>query len=230
MVYFKPFLYAIIIPIIVLYCLAFIASKIFYWDYESQTPGLYERVYPNETHGFDLSHHNKNVKWDKLTNAQFVYLKATEGTWFKDPKFNTYRNSAKKHNIKVGAYHFMRPNRTGKQQFNYFKTVVGDNIDLIPVLDIEVPGISNKDIKEFIAECEKHYGVKPMIYANQKYYIKHSNAIKDCKWWMAHYRPSKQQNYAIWQFTDKKRIGGQMVDHNYINSKYTIHDFILKNH
>ena len=54
-------------------------------DYESQTPGLYEKMYPSETHGYDLSHHNKDVKWNKLSNAQFVYLKATEGTWFKDP-------------------------------------------------------------------------------------------------------------------------------------------------
>lgn len=196
-------------------------------DYESQTPGLYEKVYPSETHGYDLSHHNKNVKWNKLSNAQFVYLKATEGTWFKDPQFDNYSRQARKHNIKVGAYHFMRPGRTGKQQFNYFKMIVGNNIDMIPVLDIEVKGLSNKDIKEFISECEKHYGVKPMIYANQKYHIKHYDAIKDCKWWMAHYRYSSQSDYAIWQYSNRKKVGGIKLDHNYINPKYSINDFLL---
>ena len=181
--------------------------------------------YPQETHGYDLSHHNRNISWDKL-NGQFVYLKATEGTWFKDPKFKEYKNKARQHDLKVGAYHFMRPGRTGKQQFNYFKMIVGDDIDLIPVLDIEVRNLSNKDIKEFIVECEKHYGVKPMIYANQTYYSKYKSAVKGCKWWMAHYRPSLQNKYAMWQYSIKN-VNGVLLDHNYINPKYTLSDFII---
>ena len=182
--------------------------------------------YPQETHGYDLSHHNQNVSWDKL-NGQFVYLKATEGTWYKDPKFKEYKRKARQHNLKVGAYHFMRPNKTGKQQFNYFRKVVGKNIDLIPVLDIEVGGLSNKNIQEFITECEKYYGVKPMIYANRMYHLKHKSAVKGCKWWMAYYLPCLESDYALWQYSDKKKIAGTTIDHNYINPKYTITDFIL---
>lgn len=221
----KVLFYALILPILLIFGFVMIIGEVF-CKYESQTPGLYEKVYPQETHGYDLSHHNKNINWDKL-EGQFVYLKATEGTWFKDPKFESYKKKARKHNLKVGAYHFMRPNRTGKQQFNYFKMIVGHDIDLIPVLDIEVKGLSNKNIKEFIAECEKYYGVKPMIYANQKYYLKHKSAIKGCKWWMAHYRPSLKSDYALWQFSDKKKIAGIAIDHNYINPKYTLTDFML---
>ena len=136
-------------------------------------------MFPKQPHGYDISHHNKNIKWDKL-NAQFVYLKATEGTTFKDPKFIEYTRQAKAHGIKVGAYHFMSPTTSGKKQFEYFSKKVGNSMDLIPVLDVEVMGIADDDIKQFIDACEKHYGVKPMIYANLFFYGKHYSVIKDC--------------------------------------------------
>ena len=181
---------------------------------------------PPTTHGYDLSHHNKNIKWDKL-NAQFVYLKATQGVKFVDPKYAEYRTKAQQHKILVGAYHFMDPKLSGKIQFQHFQSVVGKDIDLIPVLDIEVPGILNKDIKEFIAECEKYYGCTPMIYVRIDYYIKHYNAIKDCKWWLSQKVPiCVPSNYAIWQYKIDD-VGGVELDHNYINSKYTIQDFML---
>lgn len=226
--YLKVFGIVLGIPSLLL-CLmgGLLASK-----YESQTSGLYERVYPPlEADGYDLSHHNKNVKWDALSDAEFVYLKATEGVGYTDPKFRQFTKQAKKHGIRVGAYHFMTAKTSGKAQFNHFLKTVGDDMDLIPVLDVEKRGISNENIKQFISECEKHYGVKPMIYANTKYYYKHYNAFKGCKWWMAHYKPglnALQSTYAIWQYSDKRKVAGMQIDHNHINNfKYTIDDFLL---
>lgn len=39
--------------------------------------------------GFDVSHHQKEIQWNKISpeKFQFVYLKATEGGDFKDTKF-----------------------------------------------------------------------------------------------------------------------------------------------
>ena len=185
-------------------------------------------MFPKQPHGYDISHHNTNIKWDKL-NAQFVYLKATEGTTFKDPKFIEYTRQAKAHGIKVGAYHFMSPTTSGKKQFEYFSKKVGNSMDLIPVLDVEVMGIADDDIKQFIDACEKHYGVKPMIYANLFFYGKHYSVIKDCKWWMCSYLPWGYKNYDIWQYSQTKEVNGVVLDHNYINPKHTIDDFSLNN-
>lgn len=186
----------------------------------------YTKIIFIKPNGYDISHHNKNIKWDKF-NVQFVYLKATQGTTFIDPKYNEYLNTAKQYNIKVGAYHFMDPKLSGEKQFNHFKSVVGKRIDLIPVLDVEVPGISNEDILEFVCACEKYYGVKPMIYANVNDYIKHQQSFQGCKWWISQKIPIVIPfNYHMWQYTIKD-VNGTQLDHNYINPKYTITDFIL---
>ena len=44
-------------------------------------------------YGVDLSHHNTVTNWE-LVEADFIFLKATEGSTFKDPKYTSYRNEA----------------------------------------------------------------------------------------------------------------------------------------
>ncbi len=60
--------------------------------------------------GIDVSHHQRNIDWNKVatyTNIQFVYIKATEGTTFKDPKYVYNTNEARRNGLKVGSYHFL---------------------------------------------------------------------------------------------------------------------------
>src|SRR5262245_40181704 len=42
------------------------------------------------TNGIDVSHFQGTINWTSVHNAgtQFAYMKATEGTTFKDPSFN----------------------------------------------------------------------------------------------------------------------------------------------
>lgn len=181
---------------------------------------------PNKADGYDISHHNKNIKWDKL-KVKFVYLKATQGIKFVDPKYNEYKTKAKQSQMLVGAYHFMNPKQSGKSQFQHFKSVVGKDIDLIPVLDVEVPEISDRDLLEFITECEKYYGVKPMIYARIDYYYKYYATFAGCKLWLSQKIPiSPFIDYHIWQYKIDN-VYGVNLDHNYINPKYTINHFLL---
>ncbi|MFV5422747.1 GH25 family lysozyme, partial [Acinetobacter baumannii] len=58
--------------------------------------------------GFDVSHHQENINWKKISpkKFQFVYLKATEGGDYKDPKFQENWLKAREHGFHVGAYHF----------------------------------------------------------------------------------------------------------------------------
>ena len=40
-----------------------------------------------ETFGIDVSHHNGKINWEKVTDVEFVYIKATEGATYVDPLF-----------------------------------------------------------------------------------------------------------------------------------------------
>lgn len=54
------FFYALILPMLFFFAFVMIIGEVF-CKYESQTPGLYEEVYQQETHGDGLSHHNQNI-------------------------------------------------------------------------------------------------------------------------------------------------------------------------
>lgn len=140
--------------------------------------------------GIDLSHHNSKIEWNKL-EVDFVYLKATEGSSFKDPKYLEYRDSCIKNNISIGAYHFFSCNVSGYKQFKNFKNTVKDKFDLHPVLDVETCNIPKKKLQEevsnWIIECYNHYKVYPIIYTSDSFYIhnlKGNETIENCHVWL----------------------------------------------
>ena len=62
--------------------------------------------------GIDVSHWQGTIDWAKVRAAgkRFAYIKASEHTSFVDDKYQTDRSRAKSAGLKVGAYHFARPN------------------------------------------------------------------------------------------------------------------------
>tara|TARA_Y100001933_G_scaffold248756_1_gene283035 strand:+ start:378 stop:620 length:243 start_codon:yes stop_codon:yes gene_type:complete len=62
--------------------------------------------------GIDVSHHQGAIDWAKVKAAgvHYCFMKATEGSTFKDKRFDFNWNQAKAHGIIRGAYHFFRPN------------------------------------------------------------------------------------------------------------------------
>jgi GH25 family lysozyme M1 (1,4-beta-N-acetylmuramidase) len=106
-------------------------------------PGI---VSPNVTYpaGIDVSHYQGTINWTSVKSAgiSFAYIKATEGTTYKDPTFNA--NYLNAYNAKVirGAYHFARPDlSSGAAQATYFASNGGawsaDNLTLPGMLDLE---------------------------------------------------------------------------------------------
>lgn len=94
--------------------------------------------------GIDVSHYQGTINWSsvKAAGIQFAYIKATEGTTYKDPTFNA--NYLNAYNAKVirGAYHFAQPgSSSGASQANYFAGNGGawsaDNLTLPGMLDLE---------------------------------------------------------------------------------------------
>jgi GH25 family lysozyme M1 (1,4-beta-N-acetylmuramidase) len=116
------------------------------------------------TVGFDVSNWQGTINWPAAyaKGARFAYIKATEGTTYKDPYFNSNYVNAYKAGFIRGAYHFARPNASsGKAQADYFVTHGGgwskDGRTLPPLLDIEYPsgaacyGLSQSAMRAWIA-------------------------------------------------------------------------------
>lgn len=189
----------------------------------------------HSTFGLDISHHQGDIKWDRLKNGQadnaplkFVYIKATEGRDYKDKRFGRNWQEAKKHGFIRGAYHYFTTASSGDAQANMFiKNVKLEKGDLPPMVDIEESPKDKEsfilELKKFILRLEEHYGVKPLIYSYPKFHDKYLQDLffKDYGLWIAHYyvdTPHINREWTMWQFTDLGIVPGikQKVDINVI--------------
>jgi GH25 family lysozyme M1 (1,4-beta-N-acetylmuramidase) len=98
----------------------------------------------NPPPGVDVSHYQGSINWSSVRAAgiQFAYIKATEGTTYKDPTFNTNYLNAYHAGVIRGAYHFAQPgSSSGATQATYFASNGGawsaDNLTLPGMLDLE---------------------------------------------------------------------------------------------
>ncbi|MEV5941766.1 lysozyme [Streptomyces sp. NPDC051994] len=112
--------------------------------------------------GDDVSSHQKNVDWGaaKGRGASFVYVKATESTWYRNPYFAQQYDGARQAGLVRGAYHFAVPDQSsGRAQAAYFVQHGGgwrrDGWTLPPALDLEHNPYSNGD------SSDKCYGLSP---------------------------------------------------------------------
>ena len=146
-------------------------------------------------------------------------MKATEGESFKDWRFKGRWKKAKKAGITRGAYHFFRPGKSAVNQAQNYIRRVGelDTDDLPPVLDIErlddysKETLNNRAL-EWLQIVEKHYGRKPIIYANPHYInnIIDPRITQNYPIWVANYKVSRPsvERWQFWQFTDRALVRG----------------------
>ncbi len=78
---------------------------------------------PAGVRGMDVSSHQGVVDWTKAaaSGAKFAYVKASEGTAYRNPYFQAQYSGAASAGMLHGAYHFALPNASsGAAQANYF--------------------------------------------------------------------------------------------------------------
>ncbi|BAO87896.1 GH25 family lysozyme [Caballeronia cordobensis] len=141
--------------------------------------------------GADVSHHTgADFPIETLSQKQvkFLYLKATQGTGFKDSKFASFWQRLEKlppgEKIHRGAYHFLSSDGDGAAQGATFVRFVKahgglKSTDMPPVVDLEwdKANVSSEDrwkgkspdqiinsTKAWLETVEKGLGRKPMIY------------------------------------------------------------------
>lgn len=77
--------------------------------------------------GVDVYHGDDPIDWTKVKSAgySFAFLKATEGTKFRDQSFQRNWDSCKQQGIIRGAYHFFRSNIDGMSQAQNLLNSIG---------------------------------------------------------------------------------------------------------
>ncbi|KXN85908.1 N,O-diacetylmuramidase [Leucoagaricus sp. SymC.cos] len=120
--------------------------------------------------GIDVSSHQPTVDWNKVKSngVQFAYVKATEGTGYKNPYFDSQYMGATKVRLIWGSYHFTLPDvSSGAIQANYFVSNGGgwsaDGITLPGALDIEY-SLSQLAMVAWIKDFSNTYHSKTSCY------------------------------------------------------------------
>ncbi|WP_344563487.1 lysozyme [Streptomyces axinellae] len=212
-------------------------------DRSDGTPPDEERAGLTATvHGVDVSSHQGNVAWSTLWNSgvRFAYVKATEGTSYKNPYFAQQYNGSYNQGMIRGAYHFATPNSSsGATQANYFAGNGGgwskDGKTLPGVLDIEYNpygatcyGLSQSAMVNWIKDFTNTYKAKTgrdaVIYTTTSWWTQctgNSGAFGNTNpLWIARYAstpgtlPAGWGFYTFWQYTS---TGPTVGDHNYFN-------------
>lgn len=187
-------------------------------------------------HGFDISHHQGVINWEELQKVQnapfpvrFVFMKASEGGDFSDTAFVRNFERARRHGFIRGAYHFFNPKTDAARQADFFiRSVKLEPGDLPPVLDIEKVGDDEealrRGVKTWLCLIERHYRVKPILYASYKFKERYLNdsIFNTYPYWIAHYYVDSvryEGEWRFWQHTDGGKLPGirEQVDLNVFN-------------
>lgn len=134
--------------------LMLIAAGYYAYHWYIKTPPYVDPVlYP--VRGIDLSSHNGMLSFDgvKEDGFEFVFLKATEGTDFRDSNFRLNYSKAEKAGLKIGAYHFFRFDKDGvSQALNLLRAIGTRQLDLGIAVDVEATGNARNVPKDSIRE------------------------------------------------------------------------------
>lgn len=192
--------------------------------------------------GIDVSHYQGSINWGSVRNGgiQFAWIKATEGTTYRDPRFDNNYPAAYHAGVIRGAYHFARPgNSSGAAQANFFASNGGawsrDNLTLPGALDLEAGchGLSQSQMRSWILDFYNTYKARTsrdvVIYTTRSWWSSctgnWTGMGSRSPLWVAHWGvsspsiPAGFPTWTAWQYTSTGRVSGISgnVDRNHFN-------------
>ena len=170
--------------------------------------------------GIDISNHNGCIDWNKLksSDVKVIYIKASEGTTYKDPYLEQHYKGAKSIRLSTGFYHYLKGTSAPESQAQNFWSLIKDKENnLIPCLDIEENGFNVMDYAlRFISKFKELSNLPILIYTGP-YFANYNldNRLASYPCWIAHYGVSSPMATKIWgtnyvghQYTEKGRVPG----------------------
>ncbi|WP_394842511.1 lysozyme [Pendulispora brunnea] len=195
--------------------------------------------------GCDVSGHQGNVNWAAAWNAgaRFCYVKATEGTSYRNPYFAQQYNGSYNQGMIRGAYHFALPNNSsGTAQADFFVDHGGgwssDGKTLPPALDMEYNpygatcyGLSAASMVQWVRDFSNRVHARtrkyPMIYTSTSWWSQctgnNGSFGSTNPLWIPRYGssvgtlPAGWGFHTIWQYADSGSMPG---DQNRFNGAY----------
>ncbi len=186
--------------------------------------------------GIDVSSNQGAIDWASAApSLDFVYAKATEGTYYRNPDFYAQYDGPYQHGVTRGAYHFAIPdNSGGAAQADYFIAHgggwTGDGATLPGALDIEynpygsacyglTPTAMTGWIWNFVNEYAAREHVYPVIYSTTEWWRACTGNAGGFgqydPFWVANYSatgggtlPAGWSFYTFWQYSDHGRLPG----------------------
>ena len=179
--------------------------------------------------GLDVSNWQGDIDYAQVKAAgiEVVYIKASEGTTFKDPYFERNYANAKANGLKVGLYHFVTATnvQSAREQAQFFASVIsGKTPDCKLAMDFEQfrGGISVNEINEiskvFLETVQQLTGKEVVIYSNlndaQRVFSR--ELANQYPLWVAYWgsesgllnSASNWQNWEGWQYTSRGIVAG----------------------
>lgn len=206
---------------------------------------LFSRTLAASVEGVDVSSHNGRVAWSTLkkNGSRFAYVKATEGTSYRNAYFAQQYNGSYRSGLIRGAYHFALPsNSGGAAQANYFASHGGgwsrDGKTLPGALDVEYNpygsacyGKSKQAMVDWISDFVRTYrtrtGRDAVIYTSATWWKTCTGNSKKFSrtnpLWIPSWRgsvgklPGGWPFHTFWQYTASGKTVG---DHDRFNGAY----------
>jgi lysozyme len=189
------------------------------------------------TLGVDVSYYDGVIDWTKAKAAgvQYAFIRVSDGTGFKDPKFTADWAGAQSAGVIRGAYQFFRPTENVAAQAQLLISAVGSYQpgDLPPVLDVEVTGgvraaTLQARIRTWVETVHAALGVNPIVYTGFYFWrdsVGGPSGYTQNPLWLAQYTtacptvPSPWSKWTFWQYTDTGHVAGipSDVDMNKFN-------------
>ena len=184
----------------------------------------------------DVSHWQGDIRWGECAAAgvKKAFIKTSDGDSFIDGQFWRNVRGCREHDIKVGLYHYWRPEVRAEDQAKHYCRLYQDvepEPELGAVLDLEQRSDAG-NIKNIVSAytwllmAERILRQKPMIYSSL-YFIRDCMAINsghpgpcwlsEYPLWIAQYGDMHTPNlphawaergYSYWQYTDSGTIPG----------------------
>jgi lysozyme len=132
--------------------------------------------------GIDVSHHQGHISWFEasLHGVKFAYIKATEGTDYRDSGFLYNWQQCPYNQIARGAYHFFNFCTPGRAQARNFLAVVpADPHALPPAIDLEFSrncrhkpnrAVFKHEVTAFMREISPRFPRPPVLYVSEEVY------------------------------------------------------------
>jgi lysozyme len=165
----------------------------------------------------DVSHHQGKMNWARAANAGVVagVARATMGVTGKDEQFDNNWAAMVDNGILRGAYHLFLPQYGGKEQADWFMSVVKDAPSFYAVADVELNTTNvtvltfRTRLFEFYNTVEAQWPATVVVYTRASFWNPYLGPTPfPAKLWVANYTnapkpllPKSWSDWLLWQYS-----------------------------